>query len=135
MRSRCYRVNATNYRYYGGRGIEVEWKSFEEFRDDMYGSYLEHVAKHGESNTTLDRIDVNGNYKKENCRWATMKNQNNNSRNTRLVTFDGKTMSITGWAEYLGISAHTLWQRITRYKIPLEKALVGGLLKTGKKTL
>lgn len=130
MRSRCYRVNSSNYSYYGGRGIKSEWKSFEEFLCDMYPSYLEHVGKHGEKNTTLDRVNVNGNYSKENCRWATMKVQNNNSRHVRLITFEGKTMNISRWAEHLGVDRHTLYQRLNDYNFPLEKALVKGKYST-----
>lgn len=79
MISRCRNKNSPNY---GGRGITVcsEWKSFEKFKSDMHASYLEHVGEHGESNTSLDRIDVNGNYEITNVRWATMKEQVVNRR-------------------------------------------------------
>jgi len=77
-------LNPLNYRYkyYGGRGIKVckEWYRFEKFRDDMFTNYKEHCKKHGIKNTSIDRIDVNGNYKLSNCRWATQKEQVHNRR-------------------------------------------------------
>ena len=101
MIQRCYNENQSNYSNYGGRGIKIEWKSFEEFRQDMVGDYYLHVVEHGESNTQIDRIDNNGNYSKTNCRWATRKEQGVNKTNTRKLTLDGETRTLSAWAEFL----------------------------------
>lgn len=85
---RCNAPNATAYKNYGGRGIKVEWKRFEDFRDDMYESYLQHVEEYGEKDTTIDRINNDGNYSKENCRWADRFQQNANTRMT--IEFNGE---------------------------------------------
>ena len=82
MKQRCSNNNRKKYKNYGGRGIKVckEWLKFENFRDDMHQSYLIHVNEFGEKQTTIDRINNNGNYCKKNCKWSTYKEQNNNNR-------------------------------------------------------
>ena len=83
MKIRCYNKKAINYCDYGARGISIckEWlESFENFRDDMYEKYLEHCKDFGEKDTSIDRIDVDGNYELNNCRWATTEEQNYNQR-------------------------------------------------------
>ena len=74
--------NRPNYEDYVGRGIIFcpRWQDFENFKADMYESYLEHVEEHGEANTTLDRIDNDKRYTPWNCRWATWKVQAANKR-------------------------------------------------------
>src|SRR5690242_13412883 len=80
LRSRCERKESSSYEHYGGRGIKHTWPTFEGYVNDMYDSYLEHVYAYGERNTTIDRIDVNGDYWKDNCRWATYQQQILNRR-------------------------------------------------------
>lgn len=86
MKQRVTDPNSVSFIRYGGRGIKIsdDWiKNFEKFYEDMNESYEEHVKKHGEKNTTLERIDSNGNYTKENCTWATYQEQSNNTRNLK----------------------------------------------------
>lgn len=122
-RQHCRYPKSNRYKDYGGRGIKLLWKSFEEFRDDMYESYLRHVKEHGEKNTTIDRIDVNGHYCKENCRWATMQEQARNKRNNRLLTVGGVTKNLSVWAEESGLDQTTIMGRLARGWTP-EKAIL-----------
>lgn len=82
--------------------------SLESFRDDMYESYLEHAEEYGEKNTTLDRIDVNGDYCKENCRWITKGEQSFNRRNSTFVIYEGKTYNLTHLARKLNVDRETI---------------------------
>ena len=79
IHQRCYNPKCKDYKYYGAVGVKMsdEWnKDFSKFYDDMYQEYCEHILKYGNKNTSLDRIDPNGDYCKENCRWVTWAEQN-----------------------------------------------------------
>lgn len=78
----CTKPNSSCYYKYGGMGVEVckRWHKFENFRDDMYESYLEHVEEYGEKETQIDRINPYGNYEPSNCRWVTILEQARNKR-------------------------------------------------------
>lgn len=78
--NRCNNKNAQAYKDYWARWIKCLWKTFEEFRDDMYESYLKHCAEFWERQTTIDRIDNNWDYCKDNCKRSTYLEQNRNRR-------------------------------------------------------
>lgn len=109
MMDRCYRTTSANYKFYGGRGIKVceEWHDILQFeRWVELSGYIKGL--------TIDRIDSNKDYNPENCRWATPKQQANNRRNTRYLTADGQTHTITEWAEITGVNRSTINNRLCR---------------------
>ena len=82
MKQRCFNPNVEKYSIYGGRGIRVceKWIKFENFMKDMHKSFLEHCQLFGIKNTIFDRVDNDGNYYKENCRWVTHKQSVSNRK-------------------------------------------------------
>lgn len=91
IKYRCENPKDKCYCYYGGKGISVLWNSKEEFFNDMSDSFVKHVEEHGIKNTTIDRIDSDGNYSKDNCRWATLQQQADNKKRNTII--NGKTIS------------------------------------------
>jgi len=112
IRSRITDPSIHCYKDYGGRGLKFEWKNYMEFKKDMYIPYLEHCKKFGKRNTTIERIDNNGNYCKENCRWATWEEQSKNRRSNRYITYKGRTLIVADWAKELGVSRQTIGYRL-----------------------
>jgi hypothetical protein len=108
MTQRCINPKSTGYKDYGGRGIKVceEWLIFENFKKDMIDGY--------DSNLSIDRIKVNGDYEKSNCRWATQAEQMLNTTRNRYITYKNETKTVTEWARYLGITKELIMSRLRR---------------------
>ncbi len=115
MRMRCLNPNEAGYKNYGGRGIYIceRWNTFANFLADMGQRPDRH---------SIDRIDNNGPYAPENCRWAISKVQSRNKRNNFLITHNGQTKTLQEWAEITGIHYGTLRSRIIDSKWNTEKA-------------
>lgn len=119
MKARCYNNNDKKFPRYGGRGITVcdEWRNdFQVF----YDWAISHGYKEG---LTIDRINNDGNYCPENCRWVGLNEQANNKSTNQFLTYNGETKTIAEWSRERGIRYETLRQRIVRYKWSAEKAL------------
>lgn len=107
MKKRCYDSRHDSYRYYGARGISVckEWLSFKNF--------LAWALANGYAdNLTIDRIDSDGNYEPNNCRWATMREQNRRHRRCMHLTYNGKTQLAIDWAREYGVPLSTFYWRL-----------------------
>lgn len=118
MMERCTLPTANRFDLYGGRGICV----CEEWHD--ISNFAKWVEESGfKIGLTIDRINVNGNYSPENCRWATAKEQANNRNNTLRYTYNGETHTLAEWSEIVGINRLTLYTRLKESGWPVEKAL------------
>jgi len=108
MRNRCNYKAGKNYHYYGGRGIGIckEWGIFPVFLEDM--------GPRPTPNHSLDRIDNDKGYSKENCQWATPIQQANNKQSSHLLSYKDKTMTLTQWARAIKMKPATLSMRIRR---------------------
>ncbi len=129
MRSRCYNKSDKCFRNWGGRGITVtpEWLTYEGFKEWALANGYSH-------NLSIDRIDNDGNYTPENCRWADGRTQCNNKRNNRRLSAFGETHTLTEWAR-LGktpVTKHTLRERLQHGWTP-EAALTLPLYPNRKK--
>lgn len=104
MLDRCENENSPAYHNYGGRGISVceSWQDFMNFYRDM-GERPEGMS--------INRIDNDKGYSRENCEWTNRKAQNRNRRNRHMLTHDGVTKSMAEWSDQIGISIPTIWYR------------------------
>jgi hypothetical protein len=109
MRERCNCITNKRYKDYGGRGIKIcnEWSEFSDFKKwATNNGYKEDL--------TIDRIDNDKPYNPDNCRWATIKQQNNNSRNVRYLEFNGENHSVTEWANMLNMNVQIIYGRLSK---------------------
>lgn len=118
IRGRCTPGNKS-YKDYGARGIYVceRWQKFENFYADM--------GPRPSPDHSIDRIDNDGPYSPENCRWATQKEQNSNRRSVVLLTFNGKTLTASDWSRETGVPVPTICRRV-KQGLPVEVCLQKG---------
>lgn len=116
---RCYNKNEKCYKNYGGRGISVcdEWLS-------SFVSFYEWSINNGyQEGLSIDRIDNNGDYCPENCRWVDNKTQANNRRSNRLYTMNGDTKNLSQWCKQYGMEYTVVRNRIVKHGWPFEEAI------------
>ena len=111
LKRRCTNPKDARYPLYGGRGIRVcdRWQG-----PDGYLNFLEDMGKKPSPQHSIDRIDVDGDYCPENCRWATQTEQCNNQRRNRILTVLGKSQTLSQWAREVGIHPDTIRNRCNR---------------------
>jgi hypothetical protein len=117
MLRRCHNPRNARYSLYGGRGIAVcdRWRG-----PDGFLNYIADMGPRPSPKHTVDRVDNDGPYSPENCRWATQSQQCRNRRDSRNITFNGETLNIMEWAERLGMHHMTLRRRLETWSV--EKA-------------
>lgn len=127
MKYRCENPNYKEYEYYGGRGIKVcdEWKN------DFLSFYNWAINNGYQDGLSIDRINTNGNYSPDNCKWATAEEQGNNKRNNINITINNKTQTLARWCKELNLKYSTVLRRIRNLNWSYEEALE---LKERKRT-
>lgn len=125
MKERC---SKPNFARYSGRGISVcdEW-------NDSFMSFYRDMGDRPSKNHSIERINNDGNYSKENCVWATAEEQANNKCSTKKITAFGETLSMSQWSKKIGIAYGTLVNRLNRAKMNPEDALTKNKFSTAKK--
>lgn len=124
MWQRVSNPNTINYQLYGGKGVKVcvQWKDYVNFKEwAINNGYCDEL--------TLDRIDSNGNYEPKNCRWVSWYVQGNNRSNNHIITYKGRTQTLSQWAREIGMSPKTLSRRIVDKKWGIERALSTPIMK------
>lgn len=121
MLSRCTDKKNEEYHNYGERGIGVcpDWSD----KETGFINFYRDMGKKPTSKHSIDRINNNGNYCKENCKWSTSIEQNRNFRRNKIITYNGESHCVVEWAEIIGIDKSTLASRLGRYNWSIERAL------------
>lgn len=123
IKTRCYNPKCKSYKYYGGRGIAIckEWLTPRS--KEGYKNFKEWALSHGyKDGLSIDRIDNSKGYSSSNCRWVTLKEQQNNRTNNHYITYNGKTQTLAQWCEELGLCYNKIKIRLNRRHWSVEKA-------------
>lgn len=114
MKRRCYDPKNNRYKHYGGKGVKVcdEWQDFLSFEKWAISAGYKQDAEYGEC--TIDRIDVDGNYEPNNCRWTDIKTQCYNRTSNKLLTYKGKTQTLTEWEKEIGCGKYIIGNRLLK---------------------
>lgn len=128
MKTRCYNQNSKWYKYYGAKGVTIcdEWLS------DSMKFIIWSLDNGYRDDLTIDRINVDGQYSPDNCRWIPRSEQSNNRTFKRLLTYNGETKSISDWSKSTGLPWRVIYCRIHRYGWSVDKALTTPNMKGGK---
>jgi hypothetical protein len=118
MRRRCYDKSNNRYQEYGARGISV----CEEWRND-FSKFLEDMGERPSVNYSIDRIDTNGDYTPENCKWSDRVEQANNKRNVRLITNGAESNSLMYWCKRLNIDYKRAWYLTKNKGVDIKEVL------------
>lgn len=124
LKGRCYNPTNSSYKWYGEKGVRMcdEWKNDPEaFAKWSYESGYDENLPRGVQ--TIDRIDPNGDYCPENCRWITIQEQQRNKTNLKLYEYNGEKHLLCEWAEILGIDFDFLRSRVCDYNYSLQEAI------------
>lgn len=119
MRERCHYSNHASAKFYKDRGIKVceEWENnFDAFKEWALANGYDYSKSRKEQ--SLDRIDNNKGYSPDNCRWVSMKVNNQNTRRNIFITYNGKTLCISDWSKELGVSIETIRNRLKKTDDP-----------------
>lgn len=111
MKARCLNTNNTSYQLYGGRGISI----CNEWLNDFSSFQLWALNNGYADNLSIDRIDTNGNYEPNNCRWATATDQNNNKRNNHYLTIDGEIKTLSEWCKIYKVDREKVKYNLKKY--------------------
>ena len=122
IQGRCYDKNNNHYKRYWNRWIICERNNYSEFMNDMFDSFIASIEKYGANDTTIERIDNDGNYCKSNCTWTTKRNQANNRSDNRIIEYNGESNTLANMCRKYNMNYKLVHGRLKKWW-SIEKSL------------